>query len=105
MKKKRFLLRPAAGTHCTASRRAARQFETHGARQKTGAVKHDIFHNIAQYIEPGDCLILNDTKVLPARLYGTRVDTGSAVEFLLLNNKGDDIWEVITGPGKKARKS
>lgn len=71
---------------------------------KTGAVKHDIFHNIAQYIEPGDCLILNDTKVLPARLYGTRVDTGSVVEFLLLNNKGDDIWEVITGPGKKARK-
>ena len=72
--------------------------------KKTGAVKHDIFHNIAQYIEPGDCLILNDTKVLPARLYGTRVDTGSVVEFLLLNNKGDDIWEVITGPGKKARK-
>lgn len=72
--------------------------------KKTGAVKHDIFHNIAQYIEPGDCLILNDTKVLPARLYGTRVDTGSVVEFLLLNNKGDDICEVITGPGKKARK-
>ena len=72
--------------------------------KKTGVVKHDIFHNIAQYIEPGDCLILNDTKVLPARLYGTRVDTGSVVEFLLLNNKGDDIWEVITGPGKKARK-
>ena len=72
--------------------------------KKTGAVKHDIFRNIVQYIEPGDCLILNDTKVLPARLYGTRVDTGSVVEFLLLNNKGDDVWEVITGPGKKARK-
>ena len=42
--------------------------------KKTGAVKHDIFRNIVQYIEPGDCLILNDTKVLPARLYGTRVD-------------------------------
>lgn len=68
---------------------------------KNGRRQARYFHNIAQYIEPGDCLILNDTKVLPARLYGTRVDTGSVVEFLLLNNKGDDIWEVITGPGKR----
>ena len=71
--------------------------------KKTGAVKHDIFHNIAQYIKPGDCLILNNTKVLPARMYGTRDDTGAVVEFLLLNQKSFDTWEVITGPGKKAR--
>lgn len=71
--------------------------------KKTGEVTHRIFRDITEYFRPGDCLILNDTKVLPARLYGTRTDTGAVVEFLLLNNRGDDVWEVITGPGKKAR--
>ncbi|MBQ2847868.1 MAG: tRNA preQ1(34) S-adenosylmethionine ribosyltransferase-isomerase QueA [Clostridia bacterium] len=71
--------------------------------KKTGECSHKSFKDIVDYLKPGDCLILNNTKVLPARMYGTRVDTGSVVEFLLLNQKSYDTWEVITGPGKKAR--
>ena len=71
--------------------------------RETGECTHKIFRDITEYFRPGDCLILNNTKVLPARMYGTRVDTGSVVEFLLLNQKSYDEWEVITGPGKKAR--
>ena len=69
----------------------------------SGEIDHRIFRDITEYFRPGDCLILNNTKVLPARMYGTRIDTGSVVEFLLLNQKSNDTWEVITGPGKKAR--
>ncbi len=68
-----------------------------------GEIEHRIFRDVTEYFKPGDCLILNNTKVLPARMYGTRTDTGSVVEFLLLNQKSNDTWEVITGPGKKAR--
>ncbi|MBQ6266820.1 MAG: tRNA preQ1(34) S-adenosylmethionine ribosyltransferase-isomerase QueA [Clostridia bacterium] len=71
--------------------------------RESGAIEHRVFRDIPSYFRPGDCLILNDTRVLPARLYGTRVDTGAVVEFLLLNQKKGDVWEVITGPGKKAR--
>ena len=71
--------------------------------KKTGEITHRIFRDITEYFKPGDCLILNNTKVLPARMYGTRDDTGAVVEFLLLNQKSFDTWEVITGPGKKAR--
>lgn len=71
--------------------------------KKTGNVAHRIFHDITEYFKPGDCLILNNTKVLPARMYGTRTDTGAVVEFLLLTQKSADTWEVITGPGKKAK--
>lgn len=71
--------------------------------KKTGECSHKVFRDIIDYFKPGDCLILNNTKVLPARMYGERVDTGSVVEFLLLNQKSFDTWEVITGPGKKAR--
>lgn len=71
--------------------------------RETGEVEHRIFRDITEYFRPGDCLILNNTKVLPARLYGTREDTGAVVEFLLLNQKSADTWEVITGPGKKAK--
>lgn len=71
--------------------------------KETGAVEHRIFRDVTNYFRPGDCLILNNTKVLPARMYGTRTDTGAVVEFLLLNQKSSDTWEVITGPGKKAR--
>lgn len=71
--------------------------------KKTGDVTHRIFHDITEYFKPGDCLILNNTKVLPARMYGTRTDTGAVVEFLLLTQKSADTWEVITGPGKKAK--
>lgn len=71
--------------------------------KKTGVIQHKIFNEISELLKPGDCLILNNTRVLPARMYATRVDTGSVVEFLLLNQKSADTWEVITGPGKKAR--
>lgn len=71
--------------------------------KKTGECRHLVFKDVVDFFRPGDCLILNNTKVLPARMYGTRIDTGSVVEFLLLNQKSYDTWEVITGPGKKAR--
>lgn len=71
--------------------------------KKNGKCSHLIFKDVIDFFKPGDCLILNNTKVLPARMYGSRTDTGSIVEFLLLNQKGHDTWEVITGPGKKAR--
>ncbi len=61
------------------------------------------FYDIEQYLQAGDCLILNDSRVLPARLYGKRHGTGAAVELLLLNPRGNDVWEVLAGPGRKAR--
>lgn len=69
----------------------------------TGRWKHEIFHNITQYLRPGDCLVLNDTKVIPARLMGQREDTGGKVEVLLLKRRTDQIWETLVKPGKKAR--
>ncbi len=71
--------------------------------RRTGALEHRIFHDVTDYLRPGDCLVLNDTKVLPARLFGTRTDTGSRVEFLLLKQKSADTWEALAGPGKKAK--
>lgn len=71
--------------------------------KKTGDVEHHIFHEIIDYLKPGDCLVLNDTKVIPARLLGTREDTGAAVEVLLLKRKEKDVWETLVKPGKKAR--
>lgn len=68
-----------------------------------GEVTHRHFRDILDYLEEGDCLVLNDTRVIPARLYGARYDTGTAVEFLLLEQKEDDVWEVILKPGKKCR--
>ena len=72
--------------------------------RETGECEHKIFRDVIDYFNEGDCLILNNTKVLPARMYGTRIDTGSVVEFLLLKRIDNETWEVITGPGKKARK-
>jgi len=66
-------------------------------------ITHDIFRNLGDYLKPGDCLILNDTKVLPARLYGIKEGTGAQVEFLLLNQTREGVWECLAGPGKKAR--
>lgn len=66
-------------------------------------LEHKHFYDIIEYLNPGDCLVLNNSRVLPARIYGTRTDTGAIVEFLLLHNMGNDTWEVITGPGKKAK--
>ena len=71
--------------------------------KNTGKVEHKHFYNIIDYLNEGDCLVLNNTKVIPARIYGIRVDTGAVVEFLLLKNLGDDKWECLAGPGKKAK--
>ena len=68
--------------------------------KNTGEIGHDVFHNIVNYLKPGDCLVLNNTKVIPARIYGKK-ETGAHVEFLLLNNIEGDIWESIVRPGNK----
>ncbi len=68
----------------------------------SGEVRHDVFSNIIDYLNPGDCLVLNDTKVIPARLIGTKADTGAQIEVLLLKRRENDIWETLVKPGKKA---
>ncbi len=68
-----------------------------------GSIIDGHFEDILSYLKEGDCLILNDSRVLPARIYGHRVPTGGGVEFLLLQAHGHDQWEVLAGPGKKAR--
>lgn len=69
----------------------------------TGEIQHDVFRNIIDELHQGDCLVINNTKVIPARLYGVRQETGAAVEVLLLKRRENDIWEVLTRPGKKTR--
>lgn len=69
----------------------------------TGEIQHKHFYDILDQLNEGDCLILNNTRVLPARIYGLKEETGAHVEFLLLTNKGDDVWETIAGPGKRAK--
>ena len=71
--------------------------------RKNGTYEDKHFYDIVNYLNEGDTLILNDTKVLPARLYGVKEDTGAHVEFLMLNQKENDVWEVITGPGRRAK--
>ena len=70
--------------------------------RETGNIEHKVFHDITQYIKPNDCLVLNETKVIPARIYGSKENTGGAMEFVLLKSKGEDVWEVLTRPGRKA---
>ncbi|MCR5484051.1 MAG: tRNA preQ1(34) S-adenosylmethionine ribosyltransferase-isomerase QueA [Clostridiales bacterium] len=69
----------------------------------SGKIEHKHFYDIVDLLSEGDCLILNDTRVLPARLYGIKEQTGAKVEFLLLNQRENDVWEALAGPGKKAR--
>ena len=69
----------------------------------TGATEHHIFKEIGSFLNPGDCLVLNNTKVIPARLYGAREATGGAVEVLLLKRNADDVWETLVKPGKKCK--
>ncbi len=71
--------------------------------RETGAIEHRVFRDILEYLKPGDCLVLNNTRVIPARLYGTRVGTGATVEVLLLKRREGDAWETLVKPGKKAR--
>jgi len=68
-----------------------------------GTIDHKHFYNIKEYLSPGDCLVLNNTRVLPARLIGEKVGTGARVEFLLLTRKSEREWEVILKPGKKCK--
>ena len=69
----------------------------------TGAVGHHIFREIVDYLHPGDCLVLNNTKVIPARLLGQREETGAHVEVLLLKRRENDVWETLVKPGKKCK--
>lgn len=71
--------------------------------RETGEVEHHIFKDIIDYLNPGDCLVINDTKVIPARLIGEKEGTEAKIELLLLKRKGNDIWETLVKPGKKAR--
>lgn len=71
--------------------------------RRTGAVQHRHFYDLCEFLRPGDCLVVNDTKVLPARLYGEKEGTGGAVEVLLLKNPRGSLWECIVFPGKKMR--
>ncbi len=69
----------------------------------SGAVRHQSFYQIPDYLQPGDCLVLNDSRVLPSRLYGIKEETGARVEFLLLSPKGGNVWETLAGPGRRAK--
>ncbi|MBQ7972828.1 MAG: tRNA preQ1(34) S-adenosylmethionine ribosyltransferase-isomerase QueA [Lachnospiraceae bacterium] len=71
--------------------------------KNNGTYTHGIFKDIIGYLNPGDCLVLNNTKVIPARLFGVKEETGAVVEFLLLKRKENDVWETLVKPGKKAR--
>lgn len=71
--------------------------------KKTGAVSHHIFRDIVEYLQPGDCLVINDTKVIPARLIGSKEGTGAKIEVLLLKRKTGDVWETLVRPGRKAK--
>ena len=71
--------------------------------KKTGATSHHIFREIKDYLKPGDCLVINDTKVIPARLIGEKEGTGGKVEVLLLKRKENDVWETLVKPGKKMK--
>lgn len=72
--------------------------------KKTGNIEHKIFKDIKDYLKKGDCLVLNNTRVIPARLFGTKIPTGAKIEFLLLKRVEKDIWEVILRPGRRALK-
>lgn len=71
--------------------------------KESGEITHSTFKSVTDYLNPGDCLVLNDTKVIPARLYGEKEHTGGKIEFLLLNRRSEKEWEVILKPGKKAK--
>lgn len=71
--------------------------------KNTGEIEHSVFNKLPEYLKPGDCLVINNTKVIPARLIGKKEGTGGAVEILLLKRISDDVWETLVKPGKKLR--
>src|SRR5699024_9556037 len=71
--------------------------------KKTGETEHHVFREIINYLNPGDCLVINDTKVIPARLIGDKEETGAKIEVLLLKRGAGDVWETLVKPGRKAK--
>lgn len=71
--------------------------------KETGKTEHHVFREIIEYLEEGDCLVINDTKVIPARLIGSKIGTDAKIEVLLLKRKENDVWETLVKPGKKAK--
>ena len=71
--------------------------------KETGKVEHHVFREIIDYLQEGDCLVINDTKVIPARLIGSKIGTDAKIEVLLLKRKENDVWETLVRPGKKAK--
>ena len=71
--------------------------------KESGKIEHRMFRDIKAYLKPGDCLVINDTKVIPARLIGSKIGTDAKIEILLLKRKENDIWETLVKPGKKAK--
>lgn len=69
----------------------------------TGTVEHKHFYDVLDYLNPGDCLVMNNSKVLPARLFGTKAETGAKIEFLLIKRLHDDVWETMVRPGKRLK--
>ncbi len=69
----------------------------------TGKIEHKHFYDVLDYLDPGDCLVMNNSKVLPARLFGTKAETGAKVEFLLIKRLHDDVWESMVKPGKRLK--
>ncbi len=71
--------------------------------KESGGIRHEVFKNVVSYLKKGDCLVLNDTKVLPARLIGEKEGTGAKIEVLLLKRRQDNVWETLVKPGRKAK--
>ncbi len=71
--------------------------------KETGEIEHKIFKDVIDYLEPGDCLVLNNTRVIPARLIGEKLETGGKIEFLLLKRTEEDTWQALVKPGKRAK--
>lgn len=71
--------------------------------KETGEIRHRMFRDIIEYLNPGDCMVINDTKVIPARLIGSKIGTDAKIEVLLLKRKENDVWETLVKPGKKAK--
>lgn len=72
-------------------------------QKETGDIQHETFKSIVDYINPGDCLVLNNTRVMPARLFGVKEDTGASIEILLLKQQEDDVWETLVKPAKRVK--
>ncbi|MDB0439152.1 tRNA preQ1(34) S-adenosylmethionine ribosyltransferase-isomerase QueA [Clostridioides difficile] len=71
--------------------------------KETGEIEHKVFRDIIEYLNPGDCLVLNNTRVIPARLIGEKLETGGKIEFLLLKRTKEDTWQALVKPGKRAK--